>query len=359
MAIRRLAALVVLVVLPACTADVLLGVNRPKDAGAADDAGGLVDGGAMDAGAVDAGVDDGGAMDAGAVDAGVDDGSVMDAGAVDAGVDDGGVMDAGAVDAGADAGGVMDAGTDAGAADAGGAPDASVDAGPPDLLPELFGVLAVERGDTVIFNAGVRNTGAGTALDASVSLSIPFGLSFRSGAGCTASTPQQVVCQVGDLAAQSVATSALTLAADAGLGWRSIQALVASETPDPQTSNDTAIFQLAVTGVGANVFTVNAPRAVSLDACFGSAVTAFSMCTPGSLLSSVVVLLPDGGIDTLDAGYQGVWGQSMHQRNVAFRFYFGSIAGRGYAGAAVSALCAEGIVDAAPTLPGAFRLCLQ
>lgn len=360
MVIRRLAALVVLVVLPACTADVLLGVNRPKDAGANDageDDGGalIVDAGAPDGGALDAG----GVTDAGSSDAGLDDGGVTDAGASDAGLDDGGVMDAGTLDAGSSDAGPSDAGVaDAGAPDAGGV-DAGLDAGPPDLLPELFGVLAVERGDTVIFNAGVRNSGASTALDASVSLTIPLGLSFRSGAGCTASTPQLVVCQVGDLVAQSVSTSALTLAADAGLGWRSIQAVVASETPDPQASNDTGNFQLAVTGVGTNVFTINAPRPAALDACFGPAVTSFSMCTPASLLSSLVTLLPDGGMDTRDAGFQGVWGQSMHQRNVAFRFYFGTINGRGYAGAAVSVLCAEGIIDAAPTLPGAFRLCLQ
>ena len=363
--------------LPACTADVLLGANRPKDAGSTDaaiDDGGVLlvdagsgdagapdgDGGMTDAGSSDAGFDDGGALDAGTSDAG----GVTDAGTSDAGVDDGGVTDAGTSDAGVDDGGVTDAGfadagtPDAGAADAGG-PDASIDAGPPDLLPELAAVLAVERGDTVIFNAGVRNTGASTAIDASVSLTIPLGLSFRSGAGCTASSPQQVVCQVGDIGSQSASSSALTLAADAGLGWRSIQAVVASGTPDPQSANDAASFQLAVTGVGTNLFLVNAPRPAALDACFGPAVTAFSMCTPASLLSSLVTLLPDGGMDTRDAGFQGVWGQSTHQRNVAFRFYFGSLNGRGYAGAAVSALCAEGIVDAAPTLPGAFRLCLQ
>ncbi|MBM4782659.1 MAG: hypothetical protein GQE15_33705 [Archangiaceae bacterium] len=361
MAIRRLAALVVLVVLPACTADVLLGANHPRDGGSTD--GAVDDGGTL---TVDAGIADDGGFDAG----GVDDGGVSDAGAFDAGVDDGGGLDAGAFDAGVDGGAMTDAGapdgglTDAGATDSGvfdgGVLDAgALDAGPPDLLPELFGVLAVERGDTVVFNAGVRNTGGSAALDASVSLTIPLGLSFRSGAGCVASTPQRVVCQVGDLAAQGVTTSALTLAADAGLGWRSIQALVASETADPQSSNDTATFQLAVTGVGTNVFTISAPRPAALDACFGSAVTAFAMCTPASLLSSLVTLLPDGGIDTRDAGYEGVWGQSTHERNVAFRFYFGTIAGRGYAGAAVSATCAEGIVDAAPTLPGAFRLCLQ
>lgn len=363
--ILRFAALSSALLVTACSADVLLGVNHRTDAGEQD--AGELDGGASrsDAGEVDAGGPDGGSSDGGVDDGGLDGGS--DDGGVDAGLDggldagmgDAGMPDASVGDAGTPDASVMDAGApDAGSADAGGL-DASIDAGPPDLLPELAGVLAVERGDTLIFNAGVRNAGASTAVDASVSLTIPLGLSFRSGAGCTASTPQQVVCLVGDVPAQSTSSSALTLAADAGLGWRAIQALVASETPDLLPTNDTGSFQLAVTGVGTNLFVVNAPRPAALDACFGPAVTAFAMCTPASLLSSVVTLLPDGGMDTRDAGFNGVWGQSTHERNVAFRFYFGTLQGRGYAGAAVSAVCAEGIIDAAPTLPGAFRLCLQ
>jgi hypothetical protein len=222
-----------------------------------------------------------------------------------------------------------------------------------------LGEIVVQRGDLLLFNAGARNLGGSDARDASVTLTIPLGLSWRAGP-CTPTSPQRAVCALGDIPSGGVSSAPITLAADAGLGWRSVQLVAATESPDSQDANDVSSVRVAVTGLGAQVVPVNAPRPAFLEACFGTGLTSFSVCTPASLLSSPVLLLPDGGVDTLDAGFDGLWSQSPHQRNIGFRFYFGAIFGRQYAGASTTATCFEGVIDTTTTFEtGAFRLCLQ
>lgn len=318
------------VALMSCAADVVLGINH--DAGALSSDGG----------------DDGGASDGGA-DAGATDAGSLDAGTPDAGGADAGSLDAGTLDAGAADAGLLDAGT----------PDAGDDGGVPDVTPFFDGALAVERGDLTVLSVGVRNLGTRTALDAGLLLTLPLGLSYRASATCASTTPQDVACPLGDVLPGGVVSTTVTLAADAGLGWRRVHAQALSEL-DAADANDTSDFPMVVTGVGTQVVPVTAPRVAALDACFGTGLMSYSQCTPGSLLSSFIVFFPDGGVEPLDGGFNGSWGQAPHQRNLGFRFYFGPLSGRQYAGASTTATCFEGVSDIGSAFyVGAFRVCLQ
>lgn len=338
-----------------CAADVVLGIDR-DDA----DAGVPLDGGSADAGVQgDGGTGDGGALDAGApdasADAGPDDaGTTTDAGVADASVDaglDAGAADAGAPDAGAVDAGAVDAGLDGGGTDAG--------SGFVDLTPFFSGAVAVERGDLTVLVIGARNLGTAVSPDASVAVTIPTGLSFRSGAACVSVDPQRADCLLGDVPAGGVATASLTLAADAGLGWRNVRAQLRAPL-DVSDANDVELFPLAITGVGTVVVPVSAPRLALLEGCIGTNLVSFSQCTPGALITSLVVFSADGGCAPEDGGYEGAWGQAAHRRNIGFRFFEGPFLGRQYAGAATTTSCFEGVGDVSGLFnTAAFRLCLQ
>lgn len=332
----RLRQLLVVISLAGCSADVVLGINFPADAGLAD-SGVSIDGGFVDAGEVDSG-----SADASVVDAGAPDSGMIDAGEVDSGVADSGAVDAGDVDAG------FDGGTDAG-----------IDAGPPDLSLEFSGAVAVESGDLTVLTVHARNIGGRVARDAGVIVTIPLGLSFSSSTDCTPATPQAIGCALGDVVSGGVATADFTLTADAGLGWRSLRGQVLSED-DSADANDVLDYPMAVTNVGTLVLPIVAPRLARLDACFGTNIMSYSQCTPGSLLSGYIFLYPDGGAEPADGGYSGAWGQAAHQRNVGFRFFVGPMTGRQYTGASVIPNCFDGVSDIGTVFyAGAFRLCLM
>ncbi|MBX7100123.1 MAG: DUF11 domain-containing protein [Myxococcaceae bacterium] len=326
--------------LAGCNADVVLGRNFPADASSADagdDGGtGMLDGGGGSDGGADAGSQDGG------LDAGVDGGS--DGGA-DAGADAG--LDAG-TDAGLD-GGAGDAGADAGA-------DAGVDAGPANLTLELTGPLVVQAADPGTYTATLTNSGGQPSLPQNVVITFPAGLTFVSSAGCASSAVNAVSCDLGVIPAQSAVSGSATMtvmAPDSGLGWHEVSA--AAGPLDASTP-------LAVTSIGTVVVTVGAPRMVQVDACFGTGTYSYSQCTPASLVSAAVLFLPDGGIDSIDAGYYGQWGQSSHLRNLGFRFWApGNINGTRFAGQSVNATCFQGVVDNPMGVHnvGAFQACLQ
>lgn len=322
--------------LAGCNADVVLGRNFPADAAladAGDDGGtGQLDGGTTDGGALDGGADAGGS------DAGTD-------GGVDAGLDAG--LDAGQ-DGGADAG--VDAGVDAGT-------DAGVDAGPANLRLDLTGPLVVQAADPGTFTATLTNSGGVASAPQLVVITFPPGLTFVSATGgCASSAATEVSCDLGMVPALSSVSGSATVtvfAPDSGLGWHQVSA--AAGPLDASTP-------LSATGVGALVLQVVAPRLLKVDACFGSNLYSYSQCTPASLVSATVMLLADGGIDSLDAGYYGQWGQSPHLRNLGFRFMAPpNINGTRFSGASVSATCFEGVVDnpMGTHNVGAFQGCLQ
>jgi hypothetical protein len=305
--------LVVLLGVSACTPDVIVGINVRNDAGSAD-ASVLLDAGEDDAGTADAGV--------------------PDAGTPDAGLPDGGAPDAGMLDAGAPG-----------------------DGGPVDLLVGLTGDVVIDQNSIASYLARATNLGGSTALDASVIITLPPGLALRSSTQCTADGGV-ITCPVGDVLAGDIALATFTVDTDAGRGWRDLLVRAQTESPDVDAGNDTTTFFMAVTAPSALVFPVMGPRTVDINFCVGTNLTSYSMCTPPSLVTGSIELLPDGGLES-DAGFFGQWAQSPHQRNIAWRFYVGSTFGARYAGVAVSASCFEGVIDTNGTYNrGAFQGCL-
>ena len=336
----------------ACDADVLLGYNQAlssADAGDAPDAGQLTDGGlsvdaglAVDAGFSDAGLDGGSAsVDGGPADSGTDSG-VVDAGTADAGASaDSGAGDAGPVDAGSSG----DAGSDAGA---------PVDAGPANFSLQITGPLVLQQGDPGTWRFFMFNDGglAGQP-DASV-FTTPAGFTFQSGMSCADAGGTSITCTYPLLFSLEGATSTATLIAGAGFGWHDLTA---------QFEGQSQVVSVSVTGIGNTVVPLtDGGYPLNIDACFGTSITSYSQCTPGSLISAPIILRPDGTIDSLDAGYLGIWGQSPHFRNLGFRFLApNGNRGTSFSGFSVSPLCFEGVINnpAGTPFTGAWRGCLN
>jgi uncharacterized repeat protein (TIGR01451 family) len=95
------------------------------------------------------------------------------------------------------------------------------------------------EGDDFTYTLAVRNAGPATAVDTTVTDSIPAGISVRSvdttRGSCSQADP--IVCQLGDLAKDATATITIHATADRA-GAPVNTAIVSSPTPDPDTSNN-------------------------------------------------------------------------------------------------------------------------
>jgi len=336
----RRALIAFVLVLAGCTPDVIVGQNFAKDSGAEDGGGPFSGDGSVN---FDAGVPDGGGGDGGAADGGAGDGGAGDGGAGDGGAGDGGAGDGGAGDAGFDAGSLGDG-------------------GPADLELTLTGDLVIDQLSVASYVARVANLGGSTAADASVRVTLPPGLALRSSVVCArAGDGGLLVCPVGDVPpGVTSTTAAFVLDTDAGPGWRDLTASVTTASLDVDAGNDSTTFFMAVTVPSALVFPVVSgfPRLVDITFCVGTGLTSFSQCTVSSYVTGSIELQSDGGLES-DAGFYGQWGQSPHQRNLAFRFYYGTIVGSRFAGVATSASCFEGFIDSNGVYQrGVYQACL-
>jgi hypothetical protein len=251
------------------------------------------------------------------------DGGTADGGTADGGTADGGTADGGTADGGDFDGGVADSGT--------------ADAGPASLIFGLDGTLVVQRGDTATYVATLFNDGGQASVPQLASLGFPSGVTFVSGTSCTGDGGA-ASCVFGPAAPAAAVSASAVAAVDAGLGWHDVTGSHAAAS---------VIVPLAVTGTGGFVVPISGPRFLDVSACFGTNIMSYAQCTPPSLTMERILLLPDGGIDGADGGVAGVWGQSAHQRNLALRFLFVSTAMRGtsLAGASVTAVCFQGVID--------------
>jgi len=102
----------------------------------------------------------------------------------------------------------------------------------------------VTAGDSFEYTIEVRNDGPSPALNTVVSDLLPLGLTFDSGAGCTAGTPTAagtpVDCALGTIAVGATGTVVMTVTADADAAATTVNntASVASDTDDSDPSNN-------------------------------------------------------------------------------------------------------------------------
>ena len=95
-------------------------------------------------------------------------------------------------------------------------------------------------------------------------------------------------------------------------------------------------------------------------ASFGTNITRYAQCVPGSRITEVLVFFADGGMSEADGGPPGFWAQGPTQRNLAFRFGFlGGMHLASFSGATDGGTCFEGVIDNVMSVPnsGAFQLC--
>lgn len=318
-----------------------------EDAGANDAS--TSDAGAADAGTVDAGGLDGGSDDAGLGDAGTPDAGFIDAGFIDAGFVDAGFVDAGFVDAGADDGGQKDAGVDAGAADSGLA-DLTVD-------PIFPWVLEVDGGATE-FTVRVRNIGAAD-INTVVELTLAAGMAAIVKPGCI-EDGGLLTCSLGIVPAGSSTTLVAPVTLDGGPRWFDVQAAVYGTSLETTQTNNKVMLHGVRTPSGTTPLAVPIGAPGLTNACFGTNITRYAQCVPGSRITEVLVFFADGGMSEADGGPPGFWAQGPTQRNLAFRFGFlGGMHLASFSGATDGGTCFEGVIDNVMSVPnsGAFQLC--
>lgn len=336
--VRSAALLTVTLLVGACAEDVVVGRYLTADDGGTNDAG-TVDSGAADAGSPDAGVADAGPMDAGMVDAGL----------FDAGTDDAGNRDAGDPDAGNDDGGTKDAGVDAGAIDSGLA-DLTVD-------PVFPWVLEVDGGATE-FTLRVRNIG-GADINASVELTLVAGMAAVVKPGCV-EDGGLLTCSLGIVPAGSSTTLVAPVTLDGGPRWFDVQAAVLGTSLEADQTNNKVYLHGVRTPSGTTPLPVPIGAPGLINACFGTTITRYAQCVPGSRITEVFAFFADGGMSEVDGGPPGFWAQGPTRRNIAFRFGFlGGMHLNSFSGATDGGTCFEGVIDNPMGVAnsGAFQLC--
>jgi uncharacterized repeat protein (TIGR01451 family) len=107
------------------------------------------------------------------------------------------------------------------------------------------GPTQVDSGATTAYSIGVSNTGPQTATNVRVTVTLPTGTTVASASSGCAVGAGVVICSVDSLA--NGASSELTL----NLGWNtpsivSVSATVTSDLPDPVTSNNSTVVQIAI-----------------------------------------------------------------------------------------------------------------
>jgi uncharacterized repeat protein (TIGR01451 family) len=104
----------------------------------------------------------------------------------------------------------------------------------------------VYEGDAIIYTLIVSNAGPEAAVAVVVTDTLPAGATFVSaGVGCTENAGM-VVCEIAGLAVDASQTITIVMDAPAGGGAITNTAVVAAETLDPNTENNTAAAQTMV-----------------------------------------------------------------------------------------------------------------
>ncbi len=95
-------------------------------------------------------------------------------------------------------------------------------------------------GDTLTYTVTVNNAGPSSATDVVVTDTLPAGVTFASTSGCAEDPAGVPTCSLGTIAAGGSASYTITVTADAATsGVVTNTASVTSNTPDPDTSNNT------------------------------------------------------------------------------------------------------------------------
>lgn len=248
---------------------------------------------------------------------------------------------------------------DAGVVDDGGTAFGSQDAGTPDLTLASNGLWLVEVGEDYVVDLSVRNPGSGLVRDTSVDLSWPMEVTFLASSECVAG-PQSARCDAGVLMPGASTRVALRLNLGPSPHWLELSTRAFSSSRDQNPADNYLPIFVALTPAGAMPVALSGERSFTVQSCFDRTITSFSRCMAGRIQTGQVLLHADGGVED-PVGVFGFWGQSTHQRNVAWR-YLNRDGSRGssFVGASVSATCFEGVFDdTSAVTSGAWRGCLN
>lgn len=249
---------------------------------------------------------------------------------------------------------------DAGVVDDGGTASGSQDAGTPDLTMVNSGLWLVETGTDYVVDLTLRNSGSGPALDTSIDLGWPMDSTFVSSPDCAANV-LSARCGVGVVAAQSTKRVASTLNLGPSPHWLEISVRAFSASVDQNPADNYLVVPVALTPAGLMPVALTGERSFTVQSCFDRTITSFSRCMAGRIQTGQVLLHADGGVED-PAGVFGFWGQSTHQRNVAWRYLNrDGTRGASFVGGSVSATCFEGVFDdsSGAVTSGAWRGCLN
>lgn len=215
------------------------------------------------------------------------------------------------------------------------------DGGPPDLAVFFEPPLCVEQGASGVMDLGAQNLGGSTALDVSLSVSLPAGVTFQPSPNCALTGPTTITCDGGAVPSQASVRLPVNVAFSTALATRFMFATVRTSSVDLDAGNDTVLGVAAVTGIG--TVTVNVlNRTMDAGYC-GPGATSWSQCNTTNTVTAVLTFLPDAGLDNSDL-VPARWQQSPSGRNVCMQSY-GEFGGSVIWGSSISPTCFEGGMD--------------
>lgn len=249
---------------------------------------------------------------------------------------------------------------DGGVVDDGGTSSGAQDAGTPDLTLTNDGLWLLQTGTDYVVDLTLRNSGSAAALDSSIDLGWPMDSTFVSSPDCVANV-LSARCSVGAVTAQTSKRVSSRLNLGPAPHWLELSARAVSSSIDQNPADNSVVIPVALTPAGAMPVALTGERSFTLESCFDRTVTAFSRCMAGRIQLGQVLLHADGGVED-PTGAFGFWGQSTHQRNVAWRYVArDGTRGASFVGGSVSATCFEGVFDdnSGAVTSGAWRGCLN
>ncbi len=215
------------------------------------------------------------------------------------------------------------------------------DGGPPDLAVFFDPPLCVESGQSGVMQLGAENLGGSAALDVSLSVSLPAGVTFLPSPNCTFAAPSTITCDGGTLPSLASIRLPVNVAYSTALATRFMFATARTSSFDLDAGNDTVLGVSAVTDVGTVAVNV-LNRSMDAGYC-GPGATSFTQCNTTNTTTAVLTFVPDGGLDNSD-GVPARWQQSASGRNLCMMSY-GQFGGSVIWGSSISPSCFEGRMD--------------
>ena len=183
-----------------------------------------------------------------------------------------------------------------------------------DLDVSAQGPTQVNVSDSATYSATARNVGNRTARGATMTVNVPASLTITNHSSECQASASGLDCDLGKIRAGRSHTVTLVVDAPAAPGAHALSVSANTTTRESSLANNTATLTVQVidpTPPPPAAFPITSQTDLFLEMCTSlSGPIVWSDCTPGSLLTHTVTLLPGGSVDTYDPGVWGTWTQS-------------------------------------------------